>query len=346
MEIVLADPTGSMQRPSKGATVSIWLGYESGNRLGDRVIDRLPSLPDGIAGRLQPGLTKMGDFVVDEVEIANPPRQITVRGNAIDLRATSKPKARKREHYEEETVESLVGKLASEMGYGSAVHPDLAGKEVPYFDRDAESPMSAVTRLARRFDAVATVKEGVLGFVPAGIGETASGSPIPPINLSESVCTRWRFGITDRSKYAAVEARYHDFFTAEDVWVKHGDDADGTSTYQLRQTYPDRTSAEEAARANDAKNPRRCCTETPFHGGNRGSNPRGDAHLAHLACDRRYHALSQGKPGDRVAQRAWREVRVPLRCRVAGVASEDLDRAQGHARLDQMRAVRVAQTVD
>jgi len=244
MEIALADPKGTMDLPSKGATVSIWLGYErmdtasSGGMLGTAA---------NVARNY--GLTKMGDFVIDEVEVTNPPRKITARGNSIDLRATSRPKARRREHYEDETVLSLVAQLAYEMGYLPAVHPDLAGREVETFDRDAESPMSAVTRLARRFDAVATVKEGVLAVVPAGVGETVTGAPIPPIYLAETSCSRWRFGITDRQKYEAVEARYHDFHTAEDVWVRAGSDDDGSSTYQLRQTYPDRTAAQEAARA-------------------------------------------------------------------------------------------------
>jgi phage protein D len=228
LELQLADATGSMEWPEQGAVINVALGYETG---------------------INAGLTDMGDFVVDEVEVSNPPRQIIVRGNAIDLRADSQAKTRQRMHYEDETVETLVGQLAAEMGYGSAVHPRLAPLEVPAFDRDAESPMSAVTRLARRFDAVATVKRGTLGFVPAGVGETASGAPIPPIELAETVCTRWRFSVTDRLKYQAVEARYHDFALGEDVWVKVGDDADGANTYQLRQTYPDRTSAQAAAEA-------------------------------------------------------------------------------------------------
>jgi hypothetical protein len=228
LELQLADPGGTMDWPEHGAVIGVELGYEGG-----------PSA----------GLTDMGEFVVDEVEVSNPPRQIVVRGNAIDLRADSAAKARKRVHYEGETVGSLVAKLAAEMGYRSAVHPGLASREVPTLDRGTESPMSAVTRLARRFDAVATVKRRTLGFVPAGVGETARGAPIPPIEISESVCTRWRFSVTDRLKYAAVEARYHDFAAGADVWVKMGRDDGGDQTYQLRQTYPDRTSAVAAAEA-------------------------------------------------------------------------------------------------
>jgi phage protein D len=191
----------------------------------------------------------MGTFVVDEVRVCNPPRVISIRGNSADLQS-DRVKQRTRLHYEDATVGEVVGDLAGEMGYTAAIHPDLGPRPVPVLDRVTESPMNAVTRLARRFDAVATVKQGHLTFVPAGVGETASGAPIPEVEILESNCTRWCFERVDRGKYTAAKARYHDFDAAEDKWVEAGrdDSIDASATYELRATYPDEESALEAAR--------------------------------------------------------------------------------------------------
>ncbi|NCA70897.1 MAG: hypothetical protein EOM91_12455 [Sphingobacteriia bacterium] len=223
--IEIADPRAIVAWPEHGAELIIGMGYD------------------------HTGLTALGSFFVDEVRICNPPRVISIRGNSADLQSDAL-KQRKRIHYKDETVRTLVEKLAAEMGLTAAIHPDLARRPVPTFERVAESAMNAVTRLARRFDAVATVKTGHLTFVPAGAGETASGAPIPDVLIREENCTRWCFEMVDRGKYTAAKARYRDFAAAKDVWVEAGTDAtvDSSATYELRQTYPDRESAQEAAR--------------------------------------------------------------------------------------------------
>jgi hypothetical protein len=225
LQLEIADPRGIIAWPSHGAELIVALGYE------------------------HTGLVDLGTFIVDEVRVANPPRVISIRGNAADFSA-DRVKQRKRVHYEGQTVLDLTQALAEEMGYTVAVHPDLAARLVPMLDRVAESPIATVTRLARRFDAVATVKRGHVTFVPAGVGETVSGAPIPEVIIQESNCTRWSFEVVDRGKYTAAKARYRDINAAEDVWVQAGTDAsvDTAATYELRNSYPDRASAEEAAR--------------------------------------------------------------------------------------------------
>ena len=225
LQLEVADPRGIIAWPAHGTELIVALGYA------------------------HTGLTDMGSFIVDEVRVSNPPRVISIRGNAADFGA-ERVKQRRRIHYEGQTVGALVDTLAQEMGYTAAVHPDLAARPVPLLDRVAESPIATVTRLARRFDAVATVKRGHVTFVPAGVGETASGAPIPEVIIRESNCTRWSFEVMDRAKYTAAKARYRDVNAAEDVWVQAGSDAsvDTNATYELRNTYPDRASAEEAAR--------------------------------------------------------------------------------------------------
>jgi hypothetical protein len=225
LQLEVADPRGIIAWPAHGAELIVALGYA------------------------HTGLTDMGSFIVDEVRVSNPPRVISIRGNAADFGA-ERVKQRRRLHYEGQAVGALVDTLAQEMGYTAAVHPDIAARLVPLLDRVAESPIATVTRLARRFDAVATVKRGHVTFVPAGVGETASGAPIPEVIIRESNCTRWSFEVMDRAKYTASKARYRDVNAAEDVWVQAGSDAsvDTNATYELRNTYPDRASAEEAAR--------------------------------------------------------------------------------------------------
>jgi len=225
LDLLISDPLERIAWPQHGQQLHVELGYD------------------------ELSLRDMGSYVVDEVEISNPPRQIRIRGNSINLR-DSTAKRRARLHYQNTTVGEIVQALAEEMQYTAAITPSLARQPVTVWDRISESPMSAVTRLARRFDAVATVKRQHLTFVPAGEGVTASGAAIPPVTVEPEAAVDWRFSIVDRGKYTAVEARYRDQRAAEDVWVRAGtDNTDaGDNTLRLRQTYPDRISAESAAR--------------------------------------------------------------------------------------------------
>ena len=143
----------------------------------------------------------------------------------------------------------MVEALAAEAGYTACIDPALEDYPITHWDRSNESVMSVVTRLARRYDAVATVKRKHLTFIRRGTGHTCDGVTREPITIRERNTTRWNATFNDRHKYKAATARYRDPAAAEDRWTGHGDLQDYDATYRLRQTYPDETSAKAAAEA-------------------------------------------------------------------------------------------------
>jgi hypothetical protein len=96
------------------------------------------------------------------VSVRDPPRTITIRGNSADLRGAG-VKTRRKRAYDQTTVGEIVRDLAAEAGYTATVDPTLASQQIAHWYRMNESVMAAVTRLGRRYDAVATEK----GAAPA-----------------------------------------------------------------------------------------------------------------------------------------------------------------------------------
>ena len=70
--------------------------------------------------------------------------------------------------------------------------------------------MHFLTRLAERFDAVATVKAGRLLFIPAGQATTATGAEIPPIVIRRRDGDQHRYSSSDRENYTGVIAAWND----------------------------------------------------------------------------------------------------------------------------------------
>ena len=69
--------------------------------------------------------------------------------------------------------------------------------------------MSFLTRLAKRFDAVMTVKEERLLFMPIGAGITASGKPLPRIVIERASGDQHRYSVRGREHYDGVRAYWH-----------------------------------------------------------------------------------------------------------------------------------------
>lgn len=82
-----------------------------------------------------------------------------------------------------------------------SVGATLAGIRLTHIDQTDESDLHFLTRLAERFDAVATVKTGHLIFVPAGQATTASGLEIPPIPLHRQSGDQHRYLMAERDAY-------------------------------------------------------------------------------------------------------------------------------------------------
>lgn len=186
-EIEIDDRDGSVAFPEKGATLEIILGYE-----GDV------------------GLTFVGRFKVDEIEISGPPQRMLIRGKPADL--VSSMKEQKRRSWENKTLDKIVGDIARD----NQLQPFC--KLTPLVERADqinESDMHFITRMARHYGATATVKDGKLIVVTRGDGKSGSGKDLPVIKLHRDDIASYSLSFPDRTLYSEVRANYHNRETGQ-----------------------------------------------------------------------------------------------------------------------------------
>lgn len=222
LQIVLA--SDRLPTPQAGAVLRLGLGF------GDQLVDK-------------------GQFVVDEVTVAGPPRQITIIASASpmdDRKQTGTLQSQKTRSWDNVTVGQLVNEMAGDNGLEARVSDDLASIQIEHLDQVAESDMAVLTRLAKRFGAVAKPAGGYLMFIKEGEGKSASGRELKSITLTPDLNTSYRFRSASRTKIKSVTAEYTDKATGKPETVTVGQ---GEPTFKIVFPFPTREEAIAAAEA-------------------------------------------------------------------------------------------------
>lgn len=183
LDIVLDDADGRLAIPKRGAVLAVWMGWAD------------------------EALTDKGTFTVDEVEYSGAPDIITVRARSASM--TKAMGERQEKSWHQQTIGAIVKAIAAKHKLKPVVGDALAKLTIPHIDQTHESDMSFLTRLAKRYDAVMTVKESNLLFMPIGQGVTASGNALPVIEITRSSGDQHRYHVAERESYEGVKAFYH-----------------------------------------------------------------------------------------------------------------------------------------
>nr|DAP34325.1 MAG TPA: tail protein [Caudoviricetes sp.] len=182
LDIVLDDTDGQIALPPRGATLTLWLGWQGA------------------------ALIKKGMFTVDEIEHRGAPDTLTIRGRSADFRGTLN--SRREQSWHETTLGQIVETIAARNKLKASVADMLKAVAVPHIDQSQESDAVFLSRLADRNGAAVSVKAGKLLFLKAGSGKTASGKPIPQMTLERGDGDRHQFAIADREAYTGVTAKW------------------------------------------------------------------------------------------------------------------------------------------
>lgn len=225
LEIRLDDENHVIEMPRPGVTLTVSLGYK------------------------ETGLTSMGQFVVDEVEMAGPPNTVVLHGKAADMNyGLKEPKTRTWQHAGKSParylLSSILDKVASEHGLSPKLGQDFTTIDYDVVHQSNESDVQLLTRLARKLGAVAKPTNGYLVFVKRGSAKTASGKQLVPVTIEGNAITRWSMTMAEREAYQSVTGRYRDNNKADERKVKVGD---GKPSYRLRTLFFDEQEAKEAA---------------------------------------------------------------------------------------------------
>lgn len=220
LDITLTDDDGMLDIPPTGAEIVLAIGWK-----GQPLIER-------------------GTFTVDEVEHTGAPDTLSIRASSADMRQGLPGK--RTQSWDGVTVRDIIETIAARHGLTPSTGVSIAGVRIEHIDQTDESDLHFLTRLAERFDAVATVKSGNLIFVPMGQATTASGLEIPSIQLRRQSGDQHRYMLAERDAFTGVTAQWYERDEAERLTVTVGDPE---NTQQLRHTYASEEEALEAAQA-------------------------------------------------------------------------------------------------
>ncbi|MDQ8022199.1 MAG: phage late control D family protein [Moraxellaceae bacterium] len=234
LDLVLDDSDGKLAIPARGVTIAVQLGWA------------------------ETGLIDKGTYVVDEVEHSGAPDKLSIRARSADLRAGLT--TRKERSWHGKTLGDMVRSVAQQNKLKPVIAADLAKLVIAHVDQTGESDANLLTRVARDFDAIATVKTGCLLCSPIGKATTASGQPLERVTITRQSGDNHRFSVAERDTYTSVRANYQDTQSAQTGHVlidaeamerdgKTSTDPSAESVKVLRHVYASKANADRAARA-------------------------------------------------------------------------------------------------
>lgn len=226
LDIELDDSTGRIHIPPTGETIALRLGWQ-----GEQLTDK-------------------GEFVVDEVEHRGAPDVLTIRARSADMKGSLR--VRREASHHGKTLGQIVQAVAARHKLAARVDATLARLKIGHVDQTHESDLHFLTRLARRYDAVATVKKGHLIFQPINARTTASGQPLADVTITRASGDKHRWHRAERDSYDAVSAEWQDNRRARKRRAVAGKKDGGTrkgAVKKLRDIYGSEAEALAAARA-------------------------------------------------------------------------------------------------
>lgn len=189
LELELSDHDGLLELPPRNATIQVAMGW-----LGSFLVDK-------------------GKYLVDEVQFSGAPDKVNIRARSADLKGSLSEK--KERSFDKIKLTALVEQLAKENQLQANVSESYSHITIPHIDQTSESDINLLTRLAEQYDAIATVKNGTLLFMPTGKGKTASGADIPPFEITRQIGDSYNFSIAESDNYKAVRAYWHNTDTGK-----------------------------------------------------------------------------------------------------------------------------------
>src|SRR5450830_723050 len=184
LDIELDDADGKLQIPPNGAKVNFSLGW-----LGKPLVDK-------------------GAFVVSEVEHAGAPDRVTLRARSasmIDAFRTQRDRS-----FHETTLGAIIDTIAAGNNLKSGIATNLRTIAIKHIDQTHESDSALLRRLGKKYDAVATVKNDTLLFMPINESRTVSGKALPTVKIKRNLGDQHNYLSSEADSYSGVRAYWFD----------------------------------------------------------------------------------------------------------------------------------------
>ena len=221
IDLELSDHDGLLEIPPKGAEIEAWIGWSDS------------------------GLVYKGKYVIKERRHSGSPDVLSLRGESADLKAQFKKK--KERSFDNKTIADIIQTVAADHGLIAKINSRLGAILLPHLDQN-ESDANLITRIADEHDAITTVKNGFLLFMPKGEGKTLSGNPLPDLIITRAQGDSHTFSDTDGAdEVSGVTVFYYDTIHAKRQKVTVG--ISDENTRELRNIQRDKQTAEHVAQA-------------------------------------------------------------------------------------------------
>nr|DAQ35135.1 MAG TPA: tail protein [Bacteriophage sp.] len=189
LTIELDDHDGTIAIPKTGSKITLKLGYK------------------------ETGLVEKGEYLVSEFTASGSPDRLSITARAADLAEALAEQVEKSWH--KQTLYQIIETIAKKHKYEYIISKDYQSQKIEHIDQTNESDASFMSRLAEQYDAIATIKNGKLLFIPAGESQTASGQPIQPTTITRASGDSHSFTYSSSNSYQAVRAYYTDKKTGQ-----------------------------------------------------------------------------------------------------------------------------------
>lgn len=189
LTIELDDHAGTIAIPKTGSKITLKLGYK------------------------ETGLVEKGEYLVSEFTASGSPDRLSITARAADLAEALAEQVEKSWH--KQTLYQIIETIAKKHKYEYIISKDFQNQKIEHIDQTNESDASFMSRLAEQYDAIATIKNGKLLFIPAGESQTASGQPIQPTTITRASGDSHSFTYSSSNSYQAVRAYYTDKKTGQ-----------------------------------------------------------------------------------------------------------------------------------
>ncbi|WP_392565130.1 phage late control D family protein [Utexia brackfieldae] len=186
ISLELSDTDGKLALPKRGIELNVSFGWNDNQ-----------------------GLIFKNRFVVDECEHTGPPDRLTIRGKSANFRESLNVK--RSQSYHDITIGEIVTQIAKRHNLDYKITDKLTNQKIEHSDQTQESDASFLTRVLSDYDAIATVKNGMLIVFLSGASKTVSGEPLPSVVITRSSGDTHTFSIADREAYTGVKAYWLDY---------------------------------------------------------------------------------------------------------------------------------------
>ncbi|WP_045856249.1 phage late control D family protein [Teredinibacter purpureus] len=186
----------------------------------------------------------MGIFHVDQITCNG-------SGGGGSINITAVPKlllSEKTRTWADTTIGDIIGEIATDNSLTAKISASLKTVAIAIENQVNETDLSFITRLAKKYDALAKPASNNLLFLVKGESLSASGLPLLPTPITPDNVISWNCQLSDRTEYGSVVAIWHNRVTAAQEQVIEGT-ADAEPIYRMPHLFTSEAEAKAAAKA-------------------------------------------------------------------------------------------------